>query len=836
MREKSRSAYRLASAAAVALLLLTATRPVLADGFIIPDPPPVGDPPPLREAWLTIQYHRVTVRIEDQVAVTRVVQEFVNEHDWQFEGSYIFPLPSGASVSEFVMWVDGSPLAGEILEADRARRIYEDIVRRRRDPALLEYVGRDAVRARIFPIPPGGSRKIELEYTQVLPLENGLVSYVYPLDTEKFSARPLEDCSIHVEIRAQDPMRAIYSPTHHNRVFIERHGDHGATVGYEEKDVLPQQNFELVYTVSQEDVGLNLLTHSASQDAGFFLLMVAPSVEVDDEHIIPRDVLLVLDTSGSMEGHKLAQAKDALTFVLDHLNEEDRFNIVAFSTGISQYAPRLQPASEASQAVPWVRDLAAIGGTNVHRALLEALAQTEDGRSTVLVFLTDGLPTEGVTEIDQILADVSSAAPQSIRLFAFGVGDDVNTVLLETLAQQNRGATGYVRPDERIDEEVSAFYARIKTPILTDLELNVDDVVLEDVYPLPLPDLFAGSQLIVAGRFRSLRHADLSRITLSGQVDGQRRRFVYRGAFRHASSDDAGQPFTCSSIPRIWATRKIGHLLTQIRLHGEKREWVDAVVNLSIRYGIVTPYTSFLVDDEDILTEGGRERAAHEYMATPMPAPSGAPAVELAEEEARMREADSAAPPQQVVPGSDQGESGHAVRHVGSKAFVLQGGTWIDTLFNPDTMRAEPVALGSPAYFDLLTARPKWGAYLALGEHVIFVVETGTDQTAYEIIEGDSPSVQTLPAPTVILPAPADQPSGPTGTTGGSADHAEPLPLSPRRGLCPGTVALAAWVLGALLTRRSHCPQALRHRRMRRGRAGARRKPVPKEEQASSYG
>ncbi|RLC83424.1 MAG: hypothetical protein DRI79_13915, partial [Chloroflexi bacterium] len=299
------SSIRSLVTAAIAIVLLSLARPVLADGIIIPEPPPLPEPVPLDESWLTIRYHRVTVTIEDQVAVTHVEQEFLNECDWEVEGTYVFPLPEGAAVSEFVMWVDGKPVEGEILPADEARQIYEDIVRRRRDPALLEYVGRNAVQARIFPIPPGGSRKIELEYSQVLPVENGLVRYVYPLETEKFSARPLEEVSVHVEIRSPAPIRAVYSPTHQDRVYIERDGDYRAIVGYEEYDVLPEDDFELVYTVSQEEVGLNLLTYREPPDDGFFLLLVAPTVEVEEEQVIPRDIILVLDTSGSMEGEKI---------------------------------------------------------------------------------------------------------------------------------------------------------------------------------------------------------------------------------------------------------------------------------------------------------------------------------------------------------------------------------------------------------------------------------------------------------------------------------------------------------------------------------------------------
>ena len=817
---------RLAVVLLLALLaaLIVAPGNAHADGIIIPEPPPWPEPPPLRDTWLTIEYHRVRVTIEDQIAVTRVDQSFLNEHDWEAEGTYVFPLPEGATVSEFTMWVDGQPVEGKVLEADEARRIYEDIVRRRRDPALLEYVGRRAVQARVFPIPPGEARRIELEYTEVLELENGLVDYVYPLDTEKFSAQPLEECSVQIDVRSAQPMHALYSPTHQDRVFIERDGDYAATVSYEELDVLPDRDFKLVYTVSQEDVGLNLLTYPDSADEGFFLLLAAPTVEVAQERVVPRDIILVLDTSGSMEGEKLRQAKDALGYVLRHLNEEDRFNVIAFSSGIQRYATALRPSSEGPRAINWVQGLEALGGTNIERALHEALSLAEDdGRPDVLIFLTDGQPTEGVTAVDQILVTIEAMAPDEVRLFPFGVGDDVNTVLLDTLAEQYRGATAYVRPDERIDEEVSGFFAKIRTPVLTDLRVDFGDVVAEDVYPYPLPDLFAGSQLIAAGRYRLPGgYAGESRVVLSGEVNGMRREYVTYVAFGR------GGGRASAFIPRLWATRKIGHLMTQIRLRGEKREWVDAIVDLSVRYGIITPYTSFLIEEDDILTQEGREEAAEKYMATPMPNAVGAPAIDLAEEEAGMRDAESAAP----APSGGAGESAEAarLRHAGTKTFVLQDGVWVDTAFDPDAMDPERVDFGSELYYELLAERPEWGDYLALGERVIFVVEVDGAKRAIEVGEGIESGSLTLPSPT---PSPSVEPTSvpdtpgpttPTATDPSPTDPAvtpsatldEPTPASTDpdgssgplgRGLCGGALALA--LVGAVLAWRSKGPKEM---------------------------
>jgi Ca-activated chloride channel family protein len=758
--------HRLLIAIVAVVGLLAAAAPAQADGIIIPEPPlPLPRPEPV---WLTIRYHRVSVSIEDQVATTRIDQVFVNEHDWQAEGTYVFPLPQGATVSEFVMWVDGQPVEAEILEADRARAIYEDIVRRHRDPALLEYVGRDAVQARIFPIPPGGERRIQLEYTQILPLENGLVRYAYPLDTERFSARPLEDCSIRVEIRSADPIRAVYSPTHQDRVFVERDGEYRTTVSYEETDVLPDKDFEVVYTVSQEDVGLNLLTYRESPDDGFFLLLVAPSVEVREGQVQPRDVFLVLDTSGSMDGEKIRQAKDALAYVLEHLNPEDRFNVIAFSSGLSTYAGQLRPVSEADEAIDWVRRLEAVGGTDINRALLEALDQADRERPTVLIFLTDGQPTEGVTEVDQILANVESSAGRNVRLFPFGVGDDVNVVLLDALATQNRGATGYVRPDERIDEEVSAFYAKVSMPVLTDISLDFEDVVVEDTYPYPLPDLFAGTQLILVGRYRD---SGPTRITLSGEVEREQREFVYEGTFRAEGGDDF--------IPRLWAARKIGYLLTEIRLHGEQEEWVDAVIDLSVRYGIITPYTSFLIE-EDLWTEAGREDAVEEFLALPAPPAAGAPAVEMAEEEAGLRGAEAVS--EDTLPE----EAAQSLRHVGTKTFFLRDGVWTDSAFDAETMTPIQVGFGSEAYFDLLASRPEWGEYMSVGSRVLFVAEG----MAYEVVEEAEVGVGPVEIPPTRTPVPVGEAETPVETE-------EPAREEPGGGLCLGAGVAMMMALAA---------------------------------------
>ncbi len=719
-----------------AVLLLGAAWPALADGIIIPPPRPPG--PFTDPVWLTIKYHRVEVTIDNQVATTHIDQMFVNEGHAVAEGTYMFPLPQGATVSEFTMWVDGEPIQPQILEADEARQIYNDIVRQLRDPALLEYVGTNAIRANVFPIPPGEERRIEIEYQEILDVENGLVHYLYPLNTERFSARPLEDVSVTVEIISNDPVQSIYSPSH--RVAVDQEDDFHAHVGYEERNVLPDADFSLYYSVAPDDIDVNLLTYRESaNENGFFMLLVAPPLEVPEEDAIPKDVIVVLDQSGSMFGEKWDQARAAVAYVLDNLNAEDRFNVVVFSTGDRLYANDLQSPAEADSAIRWVNGLEAIGGTDIDGGLSAALEMVDPQRATVLLFITDGVPTEGVTAIDEILERFADSAPDNVRLFSFGVGDDVDAFLLDELAQDNRGTSAYVRPGERIDEEVGALYTKINAPVLTNIDLDFSGIMVEDVYPAePLPDLFAGTQMVIVGRYRDSA-ADVT-IRLSGEVGGQRQTFVYDGQRFPANAGGGSGTDAEVFIPRLWATRRIGALLNQIRLQGENPELVDSVVRLSIRYGIITPYTSFLIQEDDIFSQTGRreaEEAARQAMGEAFAPSSGAVAVDAAEAVGGAMQANAPAPmPTAVALGGEGGgyvvETREVIRQVRDKTFVFRDGVWIDTAYEADTMTTTPVTFLSDEYFDLVAQNPTLGDYFGLGEQVIVVM----DGVAYEVVTG----------------------------------------------------------------------------------------------------
>jgi len=686
----------------LALLFAWGALPARADGIIIPILPEPRPLPPLQS--LAIEYHHVRVTIEDRVATTQIDQVFRNDLPYEVEGEYIFPIPDGASLGEFAMWVDGVRLEAQALDAEEARAIYEAIVRERRDPALLEYAGRGAFRARIYPIPANGERRIEIRYTEVLPLEGGMVRYTYPLSTEKYSTQPLKEASVSVAIRSTEPIQDVYSPRH--RVDVEREGPGRLRVGWEAYDVTPDQDFTLYYTLSDAPISAHMLSYKSAGEDGYWMLLLTPA-EGDSVEVAPKDVLLVVDTSGSMSGAKIEQAKEAALYVLDHLNPDDRFNVVSFATAIRPYAKELVPAGDAG-AVRFVQGLAAQGGTNIARALEETLRQTRPGRQQIVLFLTDGLPTEGEIRIDKIIKQVSESAADHVRFYCFGVGYDVNTHLLDTLAQEHSGVSAYVQPGEDIAYAVRSLYDRIRSPLIASPEVAFGGALVDDVYPYPLPDLYAGSQVVLVGRYRQGGAIEL---TLTG--DGPDGSALYRFDDLYLTRQGGA-----SFIPQLWATRKVGYLLTQVRLHGANSELVDEIIALSVRYGIVTPYTSFLIDDtEDALSHEGRASIANEQMALATPAPQVASGVGASGEAAVAKSVT-----QEALRTADRVENAGAtqVRQVGDRAFVLRDGIWTDTRYELGD-ECERVAFGSERYWQLARQHPAWGACLALGEQVILL-------------------------------------------------------------------------------------------------------------------
>ncbi len=665
---------------AILFLVVFGAHVAFADGIIILPP---------EMPRLSIKYHKVNVTIDNQVATTYVDQIFVNESPFQMEGTYIFPLPEDVSISEFAMYVGGERLKAELLDKDTARKIYEDIVRSMRDPAILEYIGRNMFRARVFPIEPNSEKRIQLEYSELLQYDAGLTRYLYPLNTEKFSAKPLQEVSVRVDLTGAQPLKTIYSPSH--KITVTRDGEYTAHIIYADENVKPDTDFILYYSVSAGDVGLNLLTHREPDEAGFYLLMLAPQTEVKNMDVVKKNVAFVLDTSGSMRGDKINQAKETLKFCISALNSGDTFNIVDFSTEVRQFSkqPALADASHIPAALHYVDKLEAIGGTNINDALLLGLIQTTDAVN-MIIFLTDGLPTVGETNNERIIENVTLANVKNARIFVFGVGYDVNTHLLDKIAGRNSGVSDYVRPDEDIEVKVSSFFAKISNPVLSNALLEFSAIDVRDTYPRQIPDIFAGMQLIQFGRYTSSGSAA---IYLTGEVNSEEQRFTYEANFPAEQSQN-------DFIPRLWATRKIGYLMDEIRLHGESQELVDEIVYLSKKYGIITPYTSFLITEDEPPLPGEVEKVLGPQMGFDAVAVSGGINA--------LKDAESA----------DGYTNTENMKVVGKKAFFLRDEYWTDSEY-VDGQWVIELQYGSDKYFNVLATHPELGKYFALGLKVI---------------------------------------------------------------------------------------------------------------------
>jgi Ca-activated chloride channel family protein len=699
-----------------------------------PMPPPIPLPPldmTAPPSQIVIARHGVDAVIEAQVAQVQVTQVLHNQSGRVAEGVYIFPLPADAAVSDFQMTVDGEVLEGKLLDRDEARRIYEQIVRSQRDPALLEYLDRGLFQTSIFPIPPGESRTVDLTYTHLVERSDGLYHFNYPLRMPHFGATA-QEIDVRIEVRDLPGLRTIYSPNY--PITVERSADDRALITYSAPADKPASDFDLYFGADSQLVGLDLLSYKPAGEDGYFVLLAAPSIEAAADAVVARDIVVVLDVSGSMQGKKIEQAKDAVRYIVEQLNPEDRFNLVAFSTGVSLWKNELQPVEDQSikGALRWIRDLRAAGSTDINRALLEALAQLDEGESTrpaTILFLTDGQPTQGEMNVDAIIRNARNNLPaeRTLRLFTFGVGYDVNTDLLDILSADLRGTSQYVKPDEPIDEAVSAFYAQVSTPVLADITIDFSaDITVDDLYPYPLPDLFAGRQLVAVGRYDAGGEVE---VTLTGQVNDTERVYIYPD---RTLAERGGEPFAA----RLWATRKIGHLLAQIRRSGPDPELVQAVTELSLQYGIVTPYTSYLVLEPALLdsTSAAPVRGADLLSALPDINQLRAQSIAAAD---RMYAAPAAGEAAVVASQArielQQAETVHQtppeMRYVGGRAFILRAyivaddgsrlELWVDTQYD-EAMEVTTVEFGSDAYFDLLD-EPDMAQWLALSPELIIV-------------------------------------------------------------------------------------------------------------------
>ncbi|HIA63501.1 MAG TPA: VWA domain-containing protein [Planctomycetaceae bacterium] len=699
----------------------------------------------------------VNVNLNGQVARVQVSQEFKNTSKRTIEASFVFPLPYDGAIDRLTLLVGNKEYEAKLIDRDEARRIFEGYVRRNQDPALLEWMGSGMFKTSVFPIPPGETRKVTIRYSQVCRQFQGMTEWLFPLRIARHTTKPIEQLSVQVSISSSLAIKSVYSPTH--SIAVKKPSPKIARISYEQKNVIPNSDFRLFYDVGKQSIGTSVLSYRPDGDEdGYFMMLISPDIQAQQRENISKNVVFVVDRSGSMTGRKIDQAKEALRFVINNLNDGDLFNIVAYDSEIETFAPELQRQNKSSRdkALGFIESIFAGGSTNIDGALNAALDMLQDDETpNYVVFLTDGIPTVGETNIARIVDNAAKANSVRARVCCFGVGYDVNSLLLDKLARTGYGQSVYVRPDEDIEAKVAEFYTRIASPVLTDVKLRVDvdgvkiaqGSVVNRVYPRNLYDLFAGDQLVLVGRYK---HAGNAKVVLSGRVNGEVQRFEFPAKLEHKSTS-SNQSF----VEKLWAVRRIGEIIDKIDLEGRNDELLDELVMLSRRHGVLTPYTSFLADENGAIRDVAQSRLrAATALNELVTEEAGQAGFARRQNKAAFQNAgggrlgdtngDGLLPSQSVdAEGgvvfrdavTNRAVKVKTLKQVGGKSFFLEEGQWVDSNASQEQVEtAQDLTRYSSSYFALAAKHGAVvGRILALPGTVIVVI----DGQVYRLIDAE---------------------------------------------------------------------------------------------------
>ncbi len=715
-----------------------------AQGVLIPGPCPRCVGPALTRIVRTSSAVRAT--LADQVLRYEVDETFANRGGGLGEVDYYFPLPANAALEDLRLSINGEMVAGEVMNADQARGIYEEIVRRRRDPALVEWMGQGLLHARIFPIGPGEEKRVVVRFQSVVSREGDAVRVDYRRSAPAPSfvgqmpnAYDVEggESSFSLSYPAGAGYGEPYSPTH---ALVVRNSGDTRTVG---GDGAARDITILLPVARSREPAISALTNAPSGERGYALITIAPPALLPQP--LPRDVTFVVDVSGSMSGGKIAQARDAGKALLASLGPRDRFRLIDFDTDVRSFRDGFSEATSVNveAADRYLDALEAHGSTNIEGALRTALgsapgsgAAAGGDRVSLVLFLTDGEPTVGEQD-PQALSRLASAMRGTRHIFTFGLGADVNAALLEQLALQGKGTASFVRPEENIERAVSVVASRLRDPVLTDIHVEADGVTLSSVMPNAVPDLFAGQSIVLLGRYQGSGRAT---IRVSGRSAHGAATWTHAANFPERSSDNA-------FIPRLWATQRIGWLSAQRHAQGASPEVDAEIKELGERYGIPTELTSYLVREPMVAAAGGRMQPLPAVAATgamrlnEAPVRSQATAQEQRFEQARqataMRASKSLAAADSVMDTAALGRASAAtMRRAANRMFDRQSdaAAWVDRGYK-DGMRRIRIQAYSAAYFEVLNAMPELRDAFALGDHVIVAgravaIEVTTDADA----------------------------------------------------------------------------------------------------------
>lgn len=644
----------------------------------------------------------INAQIKNQLAQVSVTQTIYNPGKRDLEVELFFPLPNDGVIQNFMMMVNGQEIPGELMKRDDANRIYQAIVSRKKDPALMQYAGYGLFKTSVFPIAIGEQREITVSYSQLCKKKNNAVAFSYPLGTQQFSKKALEKVSFHAFIQSEKEINNIYSPSY--EIAVNQPAKNSAEINFELNNTLPENDFRFYYSLDDSDVGATVLSYKPTENKdGYFMLMASPSINLKSEKVSKKNIIFVLDKSGSMAGAKIDQSKKALSYVMRNLNLGDCFNVITYDDRVQLYKQKNQVFSEAAknEAIHYVNQLSSGGGTNINEALIKAMKLCgSNDYPNYIIFLTDGLPTSGVKNEMQIAQNVTLANSNNARIFSFGVGDDVNARLLERLSSSNGGLVSYVKPHEDIENAVAELYSNISNPVMTEISIQFSNTDVRTSYPEKLPDLFSGSQLIWVGKYN---RSGKSTLSISGKVNGIPQKFTYDVVFE--SHKDLGLN---SYIEKLWASRRVGYLIDKIDLNGKQNEWIDELVSLSKQHGILTPYTAYLAKEEMFAAD--QEFMVEESLGELqiLDQVSGSQANILREQKNRMGHLPSVGS-SDVAGGfvSYDDKEGNSVnvsniRKIGTKTFYLYKNIWVEsTIEEIDIAKAIQVKKFSDQYFKI---------------------------------------------------------------------------------------------------------------------------------------
>ena len=655
----------------------------------------------------------VRVELVDRVLRYEISETFVNRGSRVGEADYMFPLPKGAAFQDLKLSIDGEMVAGETMSADRARQIYEEIVRSQRDPALLEWMGYGLLRARIFPIAPGEEKKVVVRFQVVAPREGDAlrVDYFRGLRTSRTeTGRQPEGRTSFVLRYPDDPAYGIaYSPTHSITT------GHGSARRVEVRDARGEVTV-LIPVRRASRAAISLLTNAPGNDDGFALITLSPPALAPRP--VPRDLTFVLDVSGSMGGQKMEQARAAGKQFLQYLSPIDRFRLIDFSSDVRTFRDDFVVASSANvrAAQRYLDDLEAQGSTNISGALEEALSTpVQAGRLPIILFLTDGLPTVGERDAGAIASSVARRRG-SRRLFTFGIGADLNVSLIEQVALEGRGTASFVRPEESVERAVGIVASRLTSPLVTDVRVRADGVRLRKMHPSGPVDIFAGEDLVILARYDGSGSATLR---FEGQTTNGPVSWATNVRFPERSRENA-------FVARLWATQRVGYLSAEKRKHGGSREVDDEIRELGERYGIPTEFSSYLVLEPGMNPRvrgriGSGTIQLNESVVTGATGArdAGAPAPAAQRfEAAKMASAQRAATNMAAADSLSGLRDEARIRRLGNVTFVLRDSVWTDVRFRKElaTLRVQPF---SAAYFRLIEALPELRETFAFSERMI---------------------------------------------------------------------------------------------------------------------